>query len=232
VQNKKRLGCWHLVVHEGATMALRVLSLVFSACSAISIYWFFGVLWDGYWGHMATVGMTAAFIILGYFVTRNIAYRMRTKKKVRTYAFLLALYLLVEVSANFGHALARYPDVTWLHVLHGWQYLLFSLDVPVVFSILPLFNIALARVDVDAMEEQGALQAAPAAPKQAAFSSGGSPSAVASQTQPQAQYPPAPPPMQSRPNNLKNHLQGLPTQQVGPMTQMAATNSNGTSWTH
>lgn len=166
---QKRAGLWDRFIHRGQHTVFRVVSLVFSAVSAWAIYWFFSALGSDSIQQIVTIATSAGFVVLGYFVTRGLAYRLMNKLPVRSYVFIGVLYLLVEVTCNFGHAVARYPEVTWIHQLHGWQFQVFSFLLPVVLSIIPLFNLFLARIDVDLMAERGAVPTlvGKAQPKQA-----------------------------------------------------------------
>jgi hypothetical protein len=163
MMNKSRRGL-SIFAHEVQHAGMQLISLIFSVASAYSIYWFFGVLWDDFVGHVVMLVLTFGFVLLGYFVTRGLSYRVRMKLPVGSYALLLVLYLFMEVSCNLGHAMFRYADITWLHELTGWQGNIFSWDVPLVLSSLPIFGIALANLDADLSQERGAIPAAPVAP--------------------------------------------------------------------
>lgn len=157
----KRMSLWDRFIQGGQHTAFRLLSVIFSAASAWAIYWFFLALGDDPVQHIFTVLTSVGFVALGYFVTRGLAHRLLNKRRVRSYIPLAILYILVEVSCNFAHAAAKYPDVTWIHQLHGWQLQFFSLDLPLVLSIIPLFNLALAALDVDLMQERGVVPPQP-----------------------------------------------------------------------
>lgn len=160
---QRKMSWWDGVIHGWGHQVFRVVSLIFSAVSGYAIYWFFSMLGDDPIQRAVTFGTAAGFVALGYFVTRGLAHRMMNKRRVRSYVLIAVLYLLVEVSCNYGHAAARYPDVVWIHHLVGWQYDLFSFLLPLVLSSMPLFNIALAVIDVDLMQEKGlVLPASPA----------------------------------------------------------------------
>src|SRR5215469_7993163 len=148
---------WYQLFHEGAHGAFRLLSLVFSAASALAIHWFFSALGNDLLWHWMTIGVAVAFTALGYFVMRGLAIRLMHKRRVRSYVLIGFLYLLIEVTCNFGRAVAQYPGVGWVHALAGWQLHLFAFLVPLVLSIMPLINIAMAVIDVDLMHDKGAL---------------------------------------------------------------------------
>ena len=148
---------WYQLFHEGAHGAFRLLSLVFSAASALAIHWFFSALGNDLLWHWMTVLVAVGFTALGYFVMRGLALRLMHKRRVRSYVLIGVLYLLIEVTCNFGRAVAQYPGVAWVHALSGWQLHLFAVLVPLVLSIMPLINIAMAVIDVDLMHEKGAV---------------------------------------------------------------------------
>ncbi len=156
---KRAIGLWAWLTLEGQHVIFRLVSLIFSAASALSIYWFFSALWTDLVGRVVTLAMTVGFVVLGYFLTRGIAYRLKNKQPIHSYSFVLLLYLVVEMSCNLAHGAVQYADVTWIHQLSGWQLGFFSQITEVIFSILPLFNIAMAWLDVDLMQEKGHLPA-------------------------------------------------------------------------
>ncbi len=155
----KRMSWWDKVIQGGQHTSFRLLSLIFSGASAWAIYWFFQALGDDPVQHVFTVLTSVGFVALGYFVTRGLAHRMMNKQRVRSYIPLALLYIVVEVSCNFAHAAAKYPEVAWIQQLHGWQLTFFSFMLPFVLSIIPLFNIFLANIDVDLMQEKGIVAA-------------------------------------------------------------------------
>lgn len=202
--NMKHMSWWDRLIQGGQHTAFRLLSVVFSAASAWAIYWFFTALGDEPIQHLFTVLTSVGFVALGYFVTRGLAHRMMNKRRVRSYIPLAVLYIIVEVSCNFAHAAAKYPDVVWIHQLRGWQLAFFSLDLPLVLSIIPLFNLALAALDVDLMQERGVV---PPQPVWGGLkpSNGNGNGGYASGLAPQGAYPVVPAPNgNGRPNALKS----------------------------
>ena len=143
---------WIQEVQHGV---FRVVSLVFSLITAHAIYWFFSAL-NGvdFIQPYVTVATSLGFALLGYFVTRGLAHRLMNKKPVRSYLLIGVLYVFVEVACNYGESTARYPDMHWIGLLHGWQLGLFSIVAPIVLSIIPLFNLGLAYIDMDLMQEK------------------------------------------------------------------------------
>ena len=141
-------------------VVFRVVSMAFSVVTAHAVHWFFGGL-DGVDQFQAviTVVLTVAFAVLGYFVTRGLAYRLMNKLPIRSYAVIGSLYLLVEVVCNYGEAAARFPSITWLHSLSGIQLQIFTFLVPLVLSIIPLFIIAMAWMEMDLMQESSGVPA-------------------------------------------------------------------------
>ena len=107
----KSMSWWDKVIQGGQHTSFRLLSLIFSGASAWAIYWFFQALGDDPVQHVFTVLTSVGFVALGYFVTRGLAHRMMNKQRVRSYIPLALLYIVVEVSCNFAHAAAKYPEV-------------------------------------------------------------------------------------------------------------------------
>jgi hypothetical protein len=228
---QRKLNWWYRLFHEGAHVALRLLSLVFSAASAMAIYWFFSALGDDRLRHVMTVGVAVGFAVLGYFVMRGLAFRILSKRRVRSYVLIGFLYLLVEVTCNLAYAVAQYPGIAWIHALHGLQFQVFSFLLLLVLSIMPLINIAMAVIDVDLMHEKGALgQMGLAQPKPgpAVFSTGGTRGAPG--PVPQASYPPMVL-QQGPPNALKSYWDQVRAAggQVPPPTQMQGMGMNNAS---
>jgi hypothetical protein len=144
---------WILNVQHGV---FRLVSFAFSLVSAHAIYWFFSAL-NGVDSlqPIVTVVISLGFAVLGYFVTRGLAHRLMLRKAIWSYAFIGVLFVFVEVVCNYGESAARYPDIVWLHQLTGVQLAWFTYLVPLVLSIIPVFNIALAYIDTDLMQEKG-----------------------------------------------------------------------------
>jgi hypothetical protein len=202
-------------VHEAQHGVFRGVSLVFSLVSAHAIFWFFGVLngLDPLQPYV-TGAASAAFAALGYFLTRGLAHRLMKRQRVRSYVVIGVLYVVVEMVCNYAEAAARFPDMTWISLLHGWQLGAFSVLAPLVLSIVPFFNLSLAYIDVDLMAEkearlsaigmmsvpqgsgQGVSSKVPGKPLQPKQQLSGSPGMGATQTQtlmPQLSYPSMPP---------------------------------------
>lgn len=215
-------------VHEIQHVVFRIVSVIFSAGSAYSIYWFFSVLnGNDSVQLMFTLSICIGFVVLGYFVTRGLAHRLMNKQRVYAYLFIGFLYLFVEVVCNYGHALAHYQDVRWIQQLQGSPREFFSSLMPVVLSILPLFNVALAWIDMDLMREKqgGAFGSvsAPAVPKGA--KAGPMPASGAPTTHlgPQAAYPSNPAPAAGG-NTLHNYWQKVGAGQASAPQAAAAMN--------
>jgi hypothetical protein len=190
------------VVHGAQHTVFRVVSVAFSVVTAHSIYWFFSALngIDPVQPYMTGL-ISFGFVVLGYFVTRGLAHRLLDKRSVWSYLLVGIPYLFVELVCNFGEALARYPDMRWIQMLPGSQSVLFSYLAPMVLSILPIFTVSLAAVDVDLMRERlGSLGSS--LPKSASARSG------ISSYQPTAAYPFSSASSSSGQNGLKQHWNG------------------------
>jgi len=222
---------WDQFIHGMQHTVFRGVSIVFSSVSAVAIYWLFGGFGTNLVRHYTALAMAVVCAVLGYFVSRGLAHRLMNKQRIRAYVFVMVLYEFVEVVANFGQAVADFPSFTWVQQLVGWEHMAFSILVPLVLSITPLFNVSLAYIDMDLMLEKGVRLVSGAAASVGAVRGGlgVSPTASTSRVQPknaqqpmmptapaqqpQAALPPNPPPPAVQPqgqvggvpNNLKNH---------------------------
>lgn len=209
------------VVHSAGHTVFRVVSIFFSFVTAHAIYWFFSAL-NGVDAlqQYVTLTISIGFVALGYFVTRGLAHRMLEKHSIWSYLLVGTLYVFVEVVCNFGEAVARYPDMLWIQQLHGWQLSMFTVLAPLVLSIIPLFNIALACIDVDLMREKRAM-ASTTSVKNVTMG------AVPTIQLPQTAYPPMPQPAQGN-NGGKNNLGNFWSKVKGGNPQLAVgMNGNG-----
>src|SRR5579884_2685090 len=66
----KKMNVWDAIIHNGQHHVFRLVSLVFSVVSAWAIYWFFSALGSSLFQQVVTIGTSAGFVALGYFVTR------------------------------------------------------------------------------------------------------------------------------------------------------------------
>jgi hypothetical protein len=134
---------------------LRAVALVFSAVSAMSIYWFFSDLADGVWGMVESSAVTVAFALAGFLVMRAIALRVLAKQRLGMLIGVALVYEWVEVTANVLHALVVLPHLSWLGGLTvRWPFMWWV--VVVTLSILPMTTLVLAALDADLMREASA----------------------------------------------------------------------------
>jgi hypothetical protein len=133
---------------------LRLVALVFSAASAVSIYWLFSDLADGWVAMLEAGAVTAAFALTGFLVMRAIALRVLSKRRLGMLLGIALVYEWVEVVANVLHALVALPRFAWLGGLVG-RWPLIWLIVVVTLSILPVTTLVLAALDADLMRERG-----------------------------------------------------------------------------
>lgn len=239
-------------MRDAGHMVFRVVSLLFSLASAHAIYWFFSALnGTDVMQPYVTGTISIGFVALGFFVTRGLAHRILEKRSIWSYLLVGLLYVFVEVVCNFGEAAARYPDMHWIKGLQGWQLSAFEFLAPFVLSIIPLFNLALACIDVDLMREKtmriagmmgtaagNALGHGPVAlPGSLAKPPQQQPGTYPTTTLPTAQYPHMPSPaagsggkqgsgLSGAGNNLQNFLNQVRAskQQQQPMPPIAAVN--------
>ncbi|EFH89354.1 hypothetical protein [Ktedonobacter racemifer] len=219
MHGQSRAGWLDRTIQSAGHTVFRIVSIIFSLASAHAIYWFFSAL-NGVDAlqQYVTVTISLGFVALGYFVTRGLAHRMMQKQSIWSYLLIGILYVFVEVVCNFGEAAARGPDIQWVHALTGWQFSAFVILLPLVLSIIPLFNLALACIDVDLMRER--LGMAPTVAVKNATMAG-----VPTVQMPQTAYPPMPKPTQG--NGGGNNLGNFWNKARGGKPPVVAMNGNG-----
>ncbi len=142
--------------------ALNVVSLVISAYSAHAIRWFFSPLDSiDVFEPIMTWLLAAAFAVLGYFVTRGLAFRMMNKERIRAYLFICFLLEFVEIFCNAAEALVTMQQAAWSRAFGpGFQAFL-TVVTCIVWSCVPLISIGLAVLDMDVEREKRGMVAQP-----------------------------------------------------------------------
>jgi hypothetical protein len=150
-----KMGLLERVTYGSQHNVFRVAAIVLSSWSALSVYTMFS-------GNDASpvikqfmdVSSTVAFVAIGYFVLRGWAHRMKEGKPVFWYVVLSVLYAGFEIACNVS-VFSGQASTPWLKGLHD---VLLSIS-PFVKSMMPIFAMSMARVEVDLMAERGILAA-------------------------------------------------------------------------
>lgn len=143
---------------------LRVVSLIFSFGSAYAIAQVFAppVVSD-YIRQGVDIGIAIGFGVLGYFLSRSIAYRMMQKQPIWAYIPICLVVEFVEIFCNYVLGVSEVPHEQWLHAIPANQQGFISNMAYVVLSIIPAVTIflAVADMDLERRKEHGAGQAGP-----------------------------------------------------------------------
>ncbi|GLV57523.1 hypothetical protein KDH_43590 [Dictyobacter sp. S3.2.2.5] len=185
-------------IRSAEHVVLRMVSFVFSIVSAHAIRWIFSPL-DTTTGAdllqpYVTWAAAAGFGILGYFVSRGLAYRLMQKEPFWAYIPICLVVELVEIFANYAQAADVILHADWIHSAPAGQQGVLVVATYIVLSIVPLASVFLAVVDMDLERNK---QKAPAAQG----------SAVARRPQPQGAAPRLQP---------QSPVAGAPRPQVAP----------------
>ncbi|GCE27062.1 hypothetical protein KDA_25460 [Dictyobacter alpinus] len=190
-------------------VVLRMVSFVFSVVSAHAIRWIFSPLDTTTGADMlqpyVTWAAAAGFGILGYFVSRGLAYRLMKKEPFWAYIPICLVVELVEIFANYAQAADVIQHAAWIHSAPEGQQGVLIVATYIVLSIIPLASVFLAVVDMDLERNK---QKVPGAQAQVNVVGQG---ASAAPRRPQPQVP-APRPQPQGP------VQGAPRPQVAPGT--------------
>lgn len=143
---------------------LNVVSLVISAYSAHAIRWFFSPLDSiDVFEPVMTWLLAAAFAVLGYFVTRGLAFRMMNKERVWAYLLICFLLEFVEIFCNSAEALVTMQQVAWSRAFGPGVQAFLTVVTCIVWSCVPLISIGLAVLDMDVEREKRGMVGQPKA---------------------------------------------------------------------
>lgn len=138
---------WILVAEHGL---LRVVSFVFSAASAYAIARVFAPSAPGDWVRVgADFAIAGGFGVLGYFLSRSIAYRLFMKEAVWSYLPICLVVEFVEIFCNYVVGVSEVPHAAWLQGVPVAQQSLLTSLAYVVLSIIPVVTLFLAVADMD-----------------------------------------------------------------------------------
>jgi ABC-type uncharacterized transport system permease subunit len=129
---------------------LRLVSLIFSFGSAYAIAQVFAppVAGDPI-RQGVDIGIAVGFGVLGYFLSRSIAYRMMHKEAIWAYLPICLVVEFVEVFCNYVMGVSEVPHEQWLHAIPVGQQSIISNLAYIVLSIIPAVTIFLAVADMD-----------------------------------------------------------------------------------
>ena len=143
----RRRESWILAAEHGL---LRVVSFFFSAASAYAIARVFAPSVPGDWVRQAVDFVIAGgFGILGYFLSRSIAYRLFMKESVWSYLPVCLVVEFVEIFCNYVLGVSEVPHAAWLRGVPVAQQPYLTGIAYVVLSIIPVVTIFLAVADMD-----------------------------------------------------------------------------------
>ncbi len=130
-------------------LVLRVVSLAFSFGSAYAIAQVFSP-YNGDRIRLAVDFMIAGgFGVLGYFLSRSIAFRLFKKESVWSYLPICLVVELVEVFCNYVMGVSEVPHADWLQAVPLNQRPVITVLAYIVLSIIPAVTLFLAVADMD-----------------------------------------------------------------------------------
>ena len=137
---------WVLRIEHGL---LRVVSFVFSFGSAYAIAEVF-MPHNGDMVRLAVdLGIACGFGVLGYFLSRSIAYRLMQGQNVLAYLPICLVVELVEIFCNYVMGVSEVPHAEWLQAIPLIQRPIITIGAYVVLSIIPAVTLFLAVADMD-----------------------------------------------------------------------------------
>ena len=129
---------------------VRIGSIGLSVVSGHSMYWFYSTL-----NHIDPLQPYMTFIIslsigmLGYVVLRGLTHRLMRRERIWVYIPMCLILLYVETISNFMMAAVGVEHDTWLFMVPLWLRGFMTFATYTVLSILPVFTIFLAWLDMD-----------------------------------------------------------------------------------
>ncbi len=151
-------------VAQSEHIILRIVSLIFSFGSAYAIAQVFAPpVADDPIRQFVDFGIAVGFGVLGYFLSRSIAYRMMHKESIWAYLPICLVVEFVEIFCNYVMGVSEVPHEQWLHAVPAAQQGLISNLAYLVLSIIPAVTIflAVADMDLERRKEQGSRPASP-----------------------------------------------------------------------
>lgn len=128
---------------------LRVMSLIFSIGSAYAIAQVFAPAAGGVIRQAVDFGIAGGFGVLGFFLSRGLAYRLFQKEAVWSYLPICLIVEFVEVFCNYVMGASEVPHEVWLQQIPLAQRPGITNMAYVVLSIIPAVTLFLAVMDMD-----------------------------------------------------------------------------------
>lgn len=128
---------------------IRGISLVFSFVSAYAIAQVFSPTGADPVRKVVGYLLALGFGVLGYFLSRSIAYRLFMGQRVWAYLPICLVVELVEVFCNYVMGVSEIPHEQWLQAIPLVQRPLITMLAYVVLSIIPAVTLFLAVADMD-----------------------------------------------------------------------------------
>jgi len=137
-------------------VVLRVVSFGFSMASAYAIRLFFAPL-DAVdrFEQVITWVIALGFGVLGYVVSRGLVHRMMHGERIRAYAPICLVVVVVDIACNYALAAEAVHLAAWLEAVPVSQQALLTTVTYVVLSVIPLVSLLLAVVDMDLERSKG-----------------------------------------------------------------------------
>ncbi len=137
-------------------VVLRVVSFGFSMASAYAIRLFFAPLdaVDRY-ERLITWVIALGFGVLGYVVSRGLVHRMMQGERIRAYAPICLVVVVVDIACNYALAAEAVHLAAWLEAVPVSQQGLLTTVTYIVLSVIPLVSLLLAVVDMDLERSKG-----------------------------------------------------------------------------
>src|SRR5436309_964518 len=137
-------------------VVLRVVSFGFSMASAYAIRLFFAPL-DAVdrFEQVITWVIALGFGVLGYVVSRGLVHRMMHGERIRAYAPICLVVVLVDIACNYSLAAEAVHLAAWLEAVPVSQQGLLTTVTYIVLSVIPLVSMLLAVVDMDLERSKG-----------------------------------------------------------------------------
>ena len=160
---------WVLKVEHGL---LRVVSLGFSFGSAYAIAQVFNPHNGDTVRLVVDLIIAGGFGVLGYFLSRSIAYRLMKGETVWAYLPICLVVELVEIFCNYVMGVSEVPHEAWLQAIPMNQRPFITIGAYVVLSIIPAVTLFLAVADMDLERRKLVPQGQPKMPHVSTYQQG------------------------------------------------------------
>src|SRR6266702_5276976 len=104
---------------------------------------------------VVTCVIALGFGVLGYVVSRGLVHRMMHGERIRAYAPICLVVVVVDIACNYALAAEAVHLAAWLEAVPVSQQALLTTVTYVVLSVIPLVSMLLAVVDMDLERSKG-----------------------------------------------------------------------------